>query len=1458
MKRILLLLMASFCCTISFAQFNYSYTNVQKITTTYTDISSTGTVVAMTDAETGSSAAPINIGFSFNFNGTVFNQCTIHADGILRFGTAAPGSHPSLFASNSIASGTAFTTTDANYQNVVFALFMDLVQGNQPPVYHVLTEGVAPNRVTTIQWKNLKDNNNSGSVLQSQFDNLEFQVKLYEASNNIEIIYGNFVPSANAVVARLAQVGVKASGTVFIGAKKSNSPNILEITEFFDLAAHTLFPSSFPLRKTVAPANGFGFAFYGKRNTDISIAEIYLDNSVVKTSAATSSVRIKNEGMAAVGNVDVNLAITGANAFTQTINIPSLAAGADQIIDFSAYPLPSIGSQEVKFTVSAAGDENLANNTSTKSQQITNNFVQLKADIENQQSGVGFNNISGNEIAVKMYGSGTRNITQVRIPFATYGVSINLRILEDNGAGGAPGTLLFTSAARFTNGDNETIFHLATPITVTDNYYVSVRQNVVTNMAWMFALQYPAQSNRIYNGNGATFSPQLTDRGFFPLIKVVEQGSLPDIGVIAIASPFCGNSATEPVSVSVANHSAAVHDFAVNPVTVSGTITNQKTNVVVPFSVVQNTGTLNAGQTLLVPMGINYDMSDKATHKFVVSTQMTNDAEPLNDTLSYAIVNSLRMTKSFTEPVCPYTPVTLTAITGVYTNVQWTVNGNITYGETLTLSPSATTLVNVTATDYRGCTITDEVEVLVKQTGLPPTPIIVSADTVLSYRNGFKSTLNVASLADHSINWLGPGLVINGGLAYQVKGFRGSSIETHTVYYRNIAGGCGGNGATITTRFGDGILMDNNNNEIVSDTSFYDRGGALNPNFGNDNFTKTFYPHVAGDKLKLAIYNIALGQFSSLEIFDGINTSAPRIGRLDRLSPNALSEYMASNADGAITVYFRANSSTDFGWLAGFTSEKPMQYRSVQNGLFTDATIWESKLPAAASYTAATRQPFKGDDIIEILHEVTLPANSTTPMDQSVVETTGALIVPATAFLNLYTDLPGYELNVKGSLTLDGSVLGNQNPTVNGRVALSGILNLAGSMQADSLVLVASASPIIINASANAEISRLKINNAAGVNLNGNLKISRTLDLQNGIINVSNTNYINMVSGYGPTIKNASAASYINGKLRQQKFSTADSIIFPVGKLGIYRKITLLANQTSYDNDVEYEAELIVGAPTSRTLPSTLTNVSQQWYHQLSIINGSNYFTDATATVDYIATDGVTDPATLRLAKDDGSTNWIDLEGVAVGASSGSITSNTFTSLGDFVLGNVNASVLPVNLVSFKAKLMNNTVQLNWQVANETDFRGYEVERSSDGLSFQKVGWVAAVGGSGLINYNHNNVLSTTGIYYYRLKMVDKDGTFRYSQLASVNSKSIVASQVIRVTPNPFVDKITLHYEANKAGILELQLIDVIGRQLKKNEYAISKGVNELVFATGDLPKAVYMLKIITEDRVSIEKLLRK
>jgi hypothetical protein len=1459
MKKILLFPLCSLlliCSVVVKAQVDYSPTNVKKINTTFLDISSTGTEIAMTHPETGNSTSPIDIGFDFTFNETVFNQCMIHADGVLRFGSVAPGSHTSLYANNGSFNGMAYHTNDANFQNVVYAFFMDLVQANQQPIYHVFTEGVAPNRVTTLQWKNLKDN--SGSAGEGQFNELAFQIKLFETTNDIQIIYGDFVPSTNKSISRTLHVGTRASATVFIAESRMGSFSLFENAEFLGPTVNAVSGSGLDINNNFGPVNGFSFLFYGKRTVDIGIVESYLDHSVVKTDAARSSVNVKNEGRLGMNNISVKLEISGANTYTETLIIPTLAPAQSQIIDFMGYSLPNSGEQEVKFTVSATADENLANQSISKLQRVTNNLVQLANDKEKQSGGLGFNSSSNSEVAFKIFGSGTRKISQINVPFFSSNVGVSIRLYEDNGANGSPGTILGTAISLNTDEDNEAVFHFATPITVTDDFFVGIRQNGDRNMGWQIKYQHPLQPNRLYFRSTGSFTLDPVDRPYTPLLKVIEQTQSSDVGVSSIVSPLCGGETTTPVSVFIVNHSASDLDFASNPVTVSGSITNEKTNQIVPFSVVHQTGVLTAGQKLQVFVGLDYLMSDNAKYKIVARTQMDSDSEPLNDELIYVVGNIVTATISANEPVCPFTQVTLKTAPDKYTNVKWTLNGVTKFGETYTFSPGETSFVQVSATNHNGCIIVDSIKVEVKQTDLSPTPTIVATDTVLSYRNGFKTTFNVGTLANHEIKWIGTGTASAEGASYEIQGFKDMDPENHIVYYKNIDPACGSKGDTLSTRFATGVLMNNNMSEIVSDTSFYDGGGAIGAYIASGNFVKTFHPKEVGDKLKLSIYNILLGQSSSLEIYDGINTDAPRVARLDRLTPNALFEYMASNAEGAITVQFRGSNSSGIGWLAGITSEQPLQYRSAQNGLFIDASTWESKTITAGNYAPATRRPFKGDDLIEVLHDVRLEENSRLYLDQTTIETSGSLTVPYRATLELFSEDRGYELTVKGTLNVqEGYVQGSSDAGGAGKIALSGTLNLDGAIHIDTLVIIGAIAPVNLNTSGSAELSRLKMNNPMGLNLNGNLDIFRSLDLTNGIINLANTNYLRLRAGYGAQMLNGSATSFVNGKLRMQKYATSDSITFPIGKPGVFRRITLLANQSASESHVEYETELMNAAPPSRTLPATLNTVNQQWYHRLNIVNGGQYFTEATATIDYIAADGVTDIANLRLAKSDGNVNWIDLEGTATGNTSGSITSNIFDQLGDFVLGNVNPSTLSVTLVSFKAKLIGNTTQLNWVATSEENFKGYVVERSADGIGFEQVGWENAVGGNGLIRYNHSDLLDNTGVFYYRLKMTNNDGSFTFSNLVSVDSRLSVVNHQVRVLPNPFVNYVNLQYQAQKKGALTLQLIDVTGRTLKQNQYALNIGNNEVNFVTGELPKALYLLKIITDEGVWIEKILR-
>ncbi len=279
------------------------------------------------------------------------------------------------------------------------------------------------------------------------------------------------------------------------------------------------------------------------------------------------------------------------------------------MIDFSGYSIPNLGEQNVKVTATALGDENLLNNTYTKLQKVTNGVVQLGEDDNNVNSGVGFNS-AGSELVAKMLGSGTRKIPQIKLPFNSDRQTVTLKILDENGTANGPGTVLFTAGARLTSSDNKTIYVFTTPITVTGDYFISVKQNNDTSKSWQYDIQYPQQLNRVYTGNGIDYALSAIDRPFLPKIKVVEQNVTLYVGVIAIVNLACGYGIAEAVSVAVSNNSSTILDFAVNPITIGGTITNLKTNISVPFSVLQNTGTLLAGQYLIVPTGITYDMSD--------------------------------------------------------------------------------------------------------------------------------------------------------------------------------------------------------------------------------------------------------------------------------------------------------------------------------------------------------------------------------------------------------------------------------------------------------------------------------------------------------------------------------------------------------------------------------------------------------------------------------------------------------------------------------------------------------------------------------------------------------------------------------------------------------------------------------------------------------------------------------
>jgi uncharacterized repeat protein (TIGR03803 family) len=169
-------------------------------------------------------------------------------------------------------------------------------------------------------------------------------------------------------------------------------------------------------------------------------------------------------------------------------------------------------------------------------------------------------------------------------------------------------------------------------------------------------------------------------------------------------------------------------------------------------------------------------------------------------------------------------------------------------------------------------------------------------------------------------------------------------------------------------------------------------------------------------------------------------------------------------------------------------------------------------------------------------------------------------------------------------------------------------------------------------------------------------------------------------------------------------------------------------------------------------------------------------------------------------------------------------------------------STLPLTLISFTGKNNGITNQLSWQVANETNLKYYELQRSKDGQDFEAISHIAAAGAQQYA-YKDSIGADISLVYYYRLKDVDIDGGFTYSNVIRITRNRVGS---VTVTPNPFRDDLVLTIEATEENRTTFILSDISGRQLVQYNRVLSPGTNVIrINQAGNLPSGTYMLKII-------------
>ncbi len=189
-----------------------------------------------------------------------------------------------------------------------------------------------------------------------------------------------------------------------------------------------------------------------------------------------------------------------------------------------------------------------------------------------------------------------------------------------------------------------------------------------------------------------------------------------------------------------------------------------------------------------------------------------------------------------------------------------------------------------------------------------------------------------------------------------------------------------------------------------------------------------------------------------------------------------------------------------------------------------------------------------------------------------------------------------------------------------------------------------------------------------------------------------------------------------------------------------------------------------------------------------------------------------------------------------------------------FVYTNSDA-VLPVTLTSFEGRKAGNQNVLTWKVEDEMNLSRYELERSTDGLNFNKITSITATA-KPVYNYSDNELDNQDEVYFYRLKMVDKDGKSSLSSVVKINSKA--STWQISATPNPFVNSIKISIESSVKGSASILVSDLTGKGLIKQTVLFNAGNNtfELKETVG-FSRGIYLLSIISGGEKQTIKIIK-
>jgi len=461
----------------------------------------------------------------------------------------------------------------------------------------------------------------------------------------------------------------------------------------------------------------------------------------------------------------------------------------------------------------------------------------------------------------------------------------------------------------------------------------------------------------------------------------------------------------------------------------------------------------------------------------------------------------------------------------------------------------------------------------------------------------------------------------------------------------------------------------------------------------------------------------------------------------------------------------------------------------------------------------------------DLTDDVIIPNSNITPNDPDLDQGTGLcrdIEIRNNATLTISNNR---KLKIAGNLLEIGDLSSN-----NGSIELVGTGNtqtITGALSVDTFA----------------------INNTNGVILNNDIDIDDHLRLVNGVIYTSSSAML--ILDRSADLFGGGNASHVNGPMEKTLYRNGSgsfsSFTFPLGKSGKYAPCNVTRNGGSNVNyNVDFTAEYFNAAHTDLSVASGLNKVSSKEYWNINRPSGTSptfnvtlYFYDK-----YFSGVANITPTDLIVAHYNG-TDWEDVSTLTNTSTSNSATLEAVSSFSPFTFGSLGGlNPLPVKLVNFSATGNQNTktVDLNWQTASEENNNHFEVLYSTDLVNWKTIGVLNTKGNNDELNSYfllHNR---TNAVNYYKLKQVDNDGKYAFSNIQVVKFNTEVSNVV--VYPNPSAGTVNIQNATNG----NYQVIDITGKVILSGAFNNSVQIN-------NLPKGLFVIRIESEEGVHTEKI---